>query len=125
MIFCIFGLKVGSPGLGRCLKGLPEVVRFFVTECEAVGSHGDQIKAPRHRYSGLCFSSCLFVIHSDVIFTKLCLCSYSCCFVLIHVVCCLFMCVVCYSHVKLLFMRFYFLFMVFVVVPSRRQMKAF
>ena len=52
MIFVIFGSNMGSLGVGRCLKSFLEVVRFFVTEYQAVGSHGDPIRARNHSRQG-------------------------------------------------------------------------
>ena len=45
-ISIIFGLKTES-GIRRCLKGLAEVVRFFVTKYEALGSRGDLVEPQR------------------------------------------------------------------------------
>ncbi len=45
MILFILGLNMGSLRVGRCLKTFLEVVRFFVTEYRAVGSHGDPFRA--------------------------------------------------------------------------------
>ena len=44
MFFAIFWSNMGYLRDGRCLKSFLEVLRFVVTECRAVRSHGELIR---------------------------------------------------------------------------------